>query len=263
MENVRYNPRISVELVPRSLSVLDAELDLLCEHFPFIDTVNIVDLSRLEVRSPDACTHAKTRVRSAIPHLRANSFNHHDINRLLQALDENTLHEVLVISGDVPSDMRSEVYRTSSLQLIRAIKGALPHVEVYAALDPYRQSMQHERDYALEKLEAGASALFTQPFFDLRLMEIYSELLPSATIYWGVTTVTSKKSYAYWESRNHAIFPQGFEPTLTWSRDFARKALDFAQKTRSNLYFMPIKTDTLAFLEGIISADTCAEAAPA
>jgi methylenetetrahydrofolate reductase (NADPH) len=65
------------------------------------------------------------------------------------------------------------------VQLVRAIKAALPHVEVYAALDPYRNPLVRERDYALEKLEAGASGLFTQPFFDLRLMGVYRDLLPT------------------------------------------------------------------------------------
>lgn len=149
--------------------------------------------------------------------------------------------------------MRYAVYPTSSVQLIRAIKAALPHVTVYAALDPYRQSFVRERDYALEKLEAGASGLFTQPFFDLRLMHVYRELLPGVTLYWGVTTVTTARSLGYWQTRNRAIFPADFAPTLAWSRDFAARALEFARQTRSNLYFMPIKSRLEDFLGGVLT----------
>jgi methylenetetrahydrofolate reductase (NADPH) len=253
----RHTPRISVELVPRSAQALDAELGTLNAHFPFIDTVNIPDLTRFSFRSHHACKRSQERVRRAIPHLRAVGTDLKDLNPLLTFLDEAELHEVLVVTGDLPADMSQPTYPTTSVQLIRAIKAALPHVTVYAALDPYRHSLVRERDYALEKLEAGASGLFTQPFFDTRLMGVYRDLLPDVTLYWGVTTVTSKRSLGYWQNRNHAVFPAHFEPTLTWSRNFAAEALAFAQETRTNLYFMPIKTELRAFLEGILTAETC------
>ncbi len=253
----QHIPRISIELVPRHAEALHEDLDVLGEHFPFIDTVNITDLTRFSLRSHQACKLAQTRIRRAIPHLRSVGTNLRDLNPLLHYLDEAELHEVLVVNGDLPADMSQPSYPTSSVQLIRAIKSALPHVEVYAALDPYRQSLLKERDYALEKLEAGASGLFTQPFFDTRLMQVYLELLPGVNIYWGATTITSKRSLGYWQNRNHAVFPADFEPTLTWSRTFALEALQFAQETRTNLYFMPIKTGLYDFLEGILTEDAC------
>ena len=243
--------------MPRDHEVLQEDLNALSEHFPFVDTVNIVDLTRFKFRSHEACKTAQTRIRRAIPHLRAVGTNLKNLNPLLSYLDENELHEVLVINGDLPADMSQPSYPTSSVQLIRAIKSALPHVEVYGALDPYRQSLLRERDYALEKLEAGASGLFTQPFFDTRLMQVYLELLPGVNIYWGATTITSKRSLGYWQNRNHAVFPADFEPTLTWSRTFAAEALQFAQETQTNLYFMPIKTGLYDFLEGILTEDVC------
>lgn len=255
-----HTPRISVELVPRNPEALDGELTVLGEHFPFIDTVNIPDLTRFSLRSHHACALSQRRVRRAIPHLRAVGTNLSDLKPLLNYLDEAELHEVLVVSGDLPADMSQPTYPTTSVQLVRAIKAALPHVTVYAALDPYRHSLMRERDYALEKLEAGADGLFTQPFFDTRLMRVYRELLPDATLYWGVTTITSQRSLQYWQNRNHAVFPAGFEPTLAWSRRFAREALSFAQETGTHLYFMPIKTDLRAFLEGILTPETCQSA---
>ncbi len=253
-----HTPRISIELVPRSAEALGLELSTLQTHFPFINTVNIPDLTRFALRSVDACKLSQGRVRRAIPHLRAVGTNLRALTPLLHYLDTTELHEVLVVAGDPPADMGAPIYPTTSVQLIRAIKSALPHVTVYAALDPYRQSLIRERDYAFEKLDAGASGLFTQPFFDTRLMQVYAELLRGVTLYWGVTTVTSKRSLGYWQTRNHAVFPEGFEPTLAWSRAFAQDALEFAQETGTNLYFMPIKEDVRTFLEGILTPETCA-----
>ena len=123
---------------------------------------------------------------------------------------------------------------------------------MYAALDPYRQSFVREIAYAKEKLEAGAVGLFSQPFFDLRLLSIYAELLEGADVYWGVTTVTTERSHSYWRSRNKAVFPAGFEPTLKWSRAFAKEAVQFAKSHDQSLYFMPIRTSAKDFLEGIL-----------
>lgn len=253
----RPTPRISVELVPRNAEALHAELDALRDHFPFIDTVNVPDLTRFSLRSHHACKLSQTRVRRAIPHLRAVGTDLKDLTPLLSFLDEAELHEVLVVTGDLPADMSRPTYPTTSVQLVRAIKAALPHVTVYAALDPYRHSLMRERDYAFEKLDAGASGLFTQPFFDTRLMQVYRELLPDVNLYWGVTTITSQRSLGYWQNRNHAVFPAHFEPTLAWSRRFAAQALAFAQETGTNLYFMPIKADLRAFLEGVLTLEAC------
>jgi methylenetetrahydrofolate reductase (NADPH) len=250
-----YTPRVSIELVARSYEALAAELETVRARFPFVETVNIPDLTRFALRSTHACEAAQRCIRRAIPHLRAVGTNLKDLTPLLTFLDEAELHEVLVVSGDLPADMRQPIYPTTSVQLVRAIKAALPHVAVYAALDPYRQSLVKERDYALEKLEAGASGLFTQPFFDLRLMQVYRELLPDVNLYWGVTTVTTQRSLGYWQNRNHAVFPADFEPTLAWSRGFAARALEFAKETRSNLYFMPIKSRLEDFLEGILTPE--------
>ena len=258
----RHTPRISIELVPRDAKTLARELGVLGEHFPFVDTVNIPDLTRFSFRSHEACAFSQQRVRRAIPHLRAVGTNLKDLNPLLTFLDDAELHEVLIVAGDAPADMSQPSYPTTSVQLVRAIKTALPHVTVYAALDPYRHSLMRERDYALEKLDAGAEGLFTQPFFDTRLMRVYLELLPDVTIYWGATTVTSKRSLGYWQNRNHAVFPAHFEPTLAWSREFAREALVFAQETGTNLYFMPIKADTRAYLEGILTPEVCRSGVP-
>jgi methylenetetrahydrofolate reductase (NADPH) len=71
-------------------------------------------------------------------------------------------------------------------------------------------------------------------------------------VFWGVTTVTGARAFGYWQTRNRAIFPQGFEPTLTHSRTLAREALQFARDRGANLYFMPIRAGVTEYLQGIL-----------
>lgn len=242
----------SVELVPSTLERLERELCELGTHFPNVDTVNIVDLKKFSTRSWQACEHAKRHHYNAIPHIRAVDV---DLNKPLAFAEDLAAHgvkDVLVVTGDVPADMSHAHYDSSAIQVIRKFRKELPKLNVYAALDPYRQSFVREIAYAKEKLEAGAVGLFSQPFFDLRLLNIYAELLAGADVYWGVTTVTSQRSHSYWRNRNKAVFPATFEPTLKWSRGFAKEAVQFARDHDQNLYFMPIRTSAKAFLEGIL-----------
>lgn len=248
--------RVSIELVPRNVEGLGRELEAILSKLPGTDLVNIPDLMRFELRSWEACAHAKGYVTHAIPHLRAIDI---DLKKPLQIapfLETHKIHEVLVVTGDAPADMSRTVYDSSATDVIRKVREELPGVKVYAALDPYRQSFTKERDYALQKLHAGANGFFTQPFFDLRLMGIYAELLPQIDIFWGVTSVTSERSLSYWKNRNRAVFPKGFEPSLEWSRAFAREALAFVRERDDNIYFMPIRTSAVAYLEGILAPTT-------
>ena len=241
-----------MELVPRTLDALTAELTAVREALPMVDTVNIPDLLRFDVRSWDACVTAKQHVKHAIPHLRAIDINLTKPLVMGKLLEKHNINEVIIVTGDAPADMSRSVYATNPLQVIKKMRAEHPGVKVYAALDPYRQGFVQERDYALQKLEAGASGLFTQPFFDLRLMEIYAELLPDVEIFWGLTTVTSARSLSYWQNRNKAVFPAAFELGLEWDRAFARQAIAFARERDANLYFMPIRTSAVTYLQGLL-----------
>jgi methylenetetrahydrofolate reductase (NADPH) len=243
--------RISIELVPRTLEDLRTQLEDV-RAFPRVDTVNIPDIVRFPIRSWHGCMSALEHVSTAIPHLRAIDV---DVARPLAAAPElgcGRIEEVLVVAGDAPADMSRPVYPTTSVELIRKLRRDHPDVRIHAAFDPYRQGFQAERAYAAQKLEAGATGLFTQPFFDVRLMEIVGELLDGIDVFWGVTTVTSKRSQQYWQSRNRAVFPAGFEPTLEWNRRLARDALAFTELHGGNIYFMPIRTRVSDYLDGVL-----------
>lgn len=243
--------RISIELVPRNKEALLADLEKVHLHLKSVNTINIPDLLRFDLRSMEACALVKNYYTNTIPHLRAIDYNLNQPLPFIANLQELAINEVVAVTGDIPTDASKKIYPTSVLSFIQKIKQELPNIKVYGALDPYRQSFIQEVAYAKQKLAAGATGLFTQPFFDRRLMEIYFELLEGTEIFWGVTTVTSKRSQRYWQTRNNAIFPADFETTLHWNQKFAQKALQFCRRIEGNIYFMPIRTDVL-YLKDII-----------
>ncbi|WP_054022938.1 methylenetetrahydrofolate reductase [Bacillus sp. FJAT-28004] len=245
--------RISLELVPRDEAQLRAELHLIKTQFPAINTINIPDLTRFELRSWEASCISKSQYESCIPHIRAMDFDCVEPLRFIDRLDKHQITEVLVVTGDAPKNSGKVVYPTTCIDLIAKIKKDHPHIKVYSAIDPYRGSMDKEYEYVQRKLEAGADGFFTQPFFDLSLMEQYSNRVKGSEIFWGVSPVVSDKSQKYWETRNHVVFPNDFQPTLDWNIAFAKQALAFTKQTNSSIYFMPIKVDLQAYFEGIFS----------
>ncbi len=244
--------RISIELVPRAIDTLVAECCTIQHHLPSVTTINVPDVLRFDLRSWQGWQCAKQFYQQTNPHLRAIDI---DLKRPLpmgQFLVDNAIGEVLVVTGDAPADMSRKVYPTTSLDLIKKLKQELPHLRVYAALDPYRNGFRDELEYVQHKLDAGADGLFTQPFFDLRLMQLYGELVHGLDVFWGVTPVITERSRSYWETRNRAVFPAQFRATLEWNREFAQAALACARELGGSIYFMPIKVDIVQYLHGIV-----------
>ena len=245
-------PEISIELVPRSVSSLRRELELVRDRFPAVNRINIPDILRFDLRSWDGCLIAGEYFPNTIPHLRAIDFDPDAPLKIAEKITCHGIEAVLVITGDPPQDMSHKIYRTSCLEMIRRLKRELPQLQVYAGMDPYRSGIKEEIDYLHAKRDAGADAFFTQPFFDLRLMEIYRGFLNDLNIFWGVSPVLTDNSRNYWENKNNAVFPPDFVPTMEWNRRFARTALQFADDNCNNIYFMPIRTDIAEYLRGII-----------
>ncbi len=244
--------KLSIELVPRDHEALQQEMQLVRDNFQTIDTINIPDLLKFPLRSWEACYQAKGLFTHTIPHLRAIDFDLSKPFPLVETFKQKGIDSVLIIAGDQPQDMSRRVFRTSSVELIRALKAQMPELKIYAGIDPYRSGIKTELDYVKRKLDAGADGFFTQPFFDLRLMEIYYDLLPGIDVFWGISPVLSVRSKDYWDNHNNAIFPPDFEPTLEWNRRFAKQALEFAEQTDSSLYFMPIRVDLVEYLGGLL-----------
>ncbi|MBO6177791.1 MAG: methylenetetrahydrofolate reductase [Selenomonadaceae bacterium] len=244
--------RISLELVPREEGEFRSQLASVAEYKDKIDVINVPDLLRLSIRSYEGAVIANENFPAVMPHIRAMDI---DLSKPLPISDylrEHNIKEVLVIEGDPPQDMMHEVFPTESTDVIRKFRSEMPEIKVYAGLDQYRGSMRHEYRRCERKLLAGAVGFFTQPFFDMRFLEMYSDMLSGFNVFWGVSPVLSERSMNYWERKNNVIFPRNFEPTLDWSIDFAKKVLDFAEKNEENLYLMPIKSNLLEYVKGVL-----------
>ncbi|MGD2084887.1 MAG: methylenetetrahydrofolate reductase [Candidatus Aminicenantes bacterium] len=242
--------RISLELVPRSEEKLITTLDHIKANFDEINVINIPDLLKFPIRSWEGCKIARSYYRNTIPHIRAIDFDLDADFPLTPFLEDNDIKEILVIKGDESQDMRS-VYPTTSVELIKKIKKEVNGITVYAAIDSYRSGINQEFEYIKQKIDAGADGFFTQPFFDLRLMEIYAEKLENHIIFWGVNPVISQRARQYWEFRNRVYFPVDFETNYHWNITLARRIIRFCKTQGFNIYLMPIKIDLKRFLEEI------------
>lgn len=245
--------RVVIELVPRDREALEKQWHEVAT-LARVDALNVPDIVRFGLRGYEAAVLLRAQAPlPVIPHIRAMDVDLRQPWAPLATLDAAGVHEVLVITGDPPDDMRHPVTGAGVLDVIRMIRRERPSWRVYAALDPYRAGFAAERDYLQRKLDAGAEAVFTQPFFDVRLMHVWRDLFPELPIYWGVTSVTSERAQRYWLTRNRAVFPAGFEPTLAWHQAFAREALAFAEATDTHVYFMPIRVGIGAWLGQLLA----------
>ena len=241
--------KISLELVPRSEQYICEQVAFVEQAIPQISEINFPDLLRFDIRAWEACRMISHSKLGRIAHVRAIDFDISKPFPLTNFFEENSIRKVLVIEGDKPQDMKHLVYPTSSVDLIRKMKRELSDITIYAAFDPYRNNIRYELEYLQQKIEAGATGFFSQPFFDLRLLEIYSEYLEGQDVYWGVSPVTGKQSKLYWETRNRAIFPKSFEPTLDWNVRFGKEVMNYCEKNSFNLYLMPINISLTNYLK--------------
>ena len=242
--------KYSIELVPRDFQQLENDIKTI-DSFPHFEFINIPDLKRFNIRSWESAQLVKKYNYTFIPHFRAIDFNVEKPEKIFKIIEENELEKVLIISGDPPQDMSYEVFPTSSISLCKIIKKDFPKIKIYGALDPYRSSIKDEMDYLDKKKDCGFDGFFSQPFFDLRLLEIFLENYEDDEIYWGISPVTSIRSKNYWETRNRASFPKEFTPSFEWNVNFAKKAIEYLDKKKHQLYFMPIKIDMEKYLKCI------------
>ena len=243
---------ISIELVPRNDESLKNDIKKIQAYLSNVSAINIPDLIRFKMRSWSACPVIKPYFSRVIPHLRAMDIDKSKPLPMVNTLKNSAVENVLIIGGDRPHDFSRRIFPSSTIDIIRKFKQELPDIHIYAGMDPYRGNFREELEYMERKLEVGACGFFTQPFFDIRLLEVFAELYRGVEVFWGVTPVLSKKSKGFWESKNNAIFPDEFKPTLDWNRKFAERALECVSKYDSNIYFMPIRLDVAKYLQNII-----------
>lgn len=241
-----------MELVPRNEDELREDLKITRDCVRGVDVINIPDLLRLDIRSWEGAAIAQEYFSAVMPHIRAIDVDLTKPLSMRPELRRSGITEVLVIEGDPPQDMNHKFYPTVTTDVIQKFHQEMPEVKVYAGIDQYRGSMRQELYRIQRKLQAGAVGFFTQPFFDMRLMEMYSDMLDGQNVYWGVSPVMSERSQSYWELKNNVVFPKDFKPTLDWSIEFSKRALEFVNKRGANLYLMPIKSNLKAYLQGVL-----------
>ncbi|WP_437379775.1 methylenetetrahydrofolate reductase [Inquilinus limosus] len=228
---------------------------------PQANAFNIPDLMRFPLRSWDACAITSAIIPSSIPHIRAIDIPPGEELPVAEAILTAGLTEVLIIRGDLPRDMSRSVHPNTSVEVIRRFKRHYPSLRVYAAFDPYRHGLRQELTGVGRKVDAGADGFFTQPMFDLRLLEICAEMLRGHCVFWGIAPVLTERSRSFWERANNVVFPDGFAPSLEWNRAFAATAIESIRELGANVYFMPIKVNLTSYLEGLV-ADGAGVAGP-
>jgi methylenetetrahydrofolate reductase (NADPH) len=248
---------VSLELVPRNREVLEAGARS-AARFAGIGYINVPDLTRFSIRSWEACVMlgGSAGDTAFIPHLRARDFPLEKPFPHGEFFREHGIKQALVIAGDPPPGAgnvhQGSIDRSAgTVPFIKKLKAEFPELEIYAAFDPYRTNIRYELDYLKEKEDAGASGFMSQPFFDLRLLEIYAEYLEGKRVFWGIAPVLTASNRFYWESRNRAVFPRQFRPDLDWNISYGRKVIDFCKGHGFHLYLMPIKVDLEGYLAGL------------
>jgi methylenetetrahydrofolate reductase (NADPH) len=245
---------VSLEVVPRSREALIAGAVTAAE-FKRISIINVPDLSRFSLRSWEACDILDADTPGGMrymPHLRAIDFDPDRPFPHIGYFRSRGITRVLAVAGDPPQEGTRRVYPAETVSFIRKLKSEMPELRVYAAFDPYRSNIRYELDYVRAKEDAGADGFMSQPFFDLRLLEIYAEYLEGKTVFWGLSPVLSESNRNYWESRNRAVLPKSFRPDLYWNVEFGRRVLAFCEARGFHLYLMPIKADFKAYLAGVL-----------
>jgi methylenetetrahydrofolate reductase (NADPH) len=244
---------VSLEAVPRSTEAL-AQTAGAVKRYSSISIINVPDLLRFSLRSWEACARLAETLpdKTFIPHIRAIDFDMGKPFPLVDLFRSKRISKILVIAGDPPRNVVDHnIYPTKTVPFIRKLKKEMPELQIYAAFDPYRSNIRYEFDYLKEKEEAGAVGFMSQPFFDLRLLEIYAEYLEGKEVFWGISPILSLASRNYWEERNRAVFPKSFEPVMEWNVSFGKQVTGFCKERGFNLYLMPIKVDVPAYLEGL------------
>ena len=238
--------KISFEIVPRSEQAFDDQYSFASALGDSISMINVPDIQRFDIRSWETGKKIDRSKHQFIPHFRATDFAL-DSGEIFQIIEENELEHVLLVSGDPPEGIKRAYHNTSVLDLIRVVKQRFPDITIHAGFDSHRNGIQDECVYVQRKVDAGASSFFSQPFYDLRMVEIYAEHMQGIEIFIGLSPITSLASMNYWEVKNKVKFPATFEPSYDWNIDFSKKVIKMAQDVGFNIYFMPIKINLQDF----------------
>ncbi len=232
-----------VELVP-AVNSFHTHLESI-ENLP-IDGINIPDIQnpkRPMYEIKHAIKIAHRNFFSVIPHIRA--CNHANLRSLEKIWDENLPEKILIVSGD-----GSLITPKNTLELIESIKEKYEHITIYTALDQYRNPDEKaEIRTLMDKITAGSSGFWTQPFFDIETTLEWQDRIrntengESIEIYSGFTPVETESSKKYWENTNRVRFSENFSLSKTQQIEISRSVQEFLRSYSKNnhIYLMPIR----------------------
>lgn len=241
---------ISFEIVPRSLEAFEQQYAFVESLDHGVNIINIPDIQRFETRSWELVTRIDRSKYRFIPHIRAIDFKIGS-GELYRIIEDYQLDNLLIVTGDPPEGLKRAYYNTDVVDLIRAVRQRFPQINLYAGFDPHRQGLQDECDYTQRKADAGVTGFFSQPFYDQRLVEIYTEHMEGLEIYIGISPITTLASKHYWEVKNRVKFPKSFRADYEWNVEFANKVIASGEANGWNVYFMPIRIDLNKYFSGI------------
>lgn len=239
--------RVSVELVPRSVEALLADVQTVRDVLPSVTMLNIPDLLRFDLRSYDAASLVVEKTPfEVIPHIRAMDIAP---GAPLPGADRPELTSILVVAGDpLPAGSERTAYPNTSAEIIERYSREAPHLKVYAVFDPYRHAPYRELEDIARKRDAGACGFFTQPLFDLAMLECCMDWLRDDAVFWGISPVLGDRARRYWERVNHVVFPRDFDSSQDGNIAFARRMLGTVQDKGDDAYLMPLKIDLASYL---------------
>jgi methylenetetrahydrofolate reductase (NADPH) len=241
--------KFSFEIVPRTNQAFEEQYKFASSLGESINMINVPDIQRFDIRSWETGKKIDRNKHQFTPHFRAHDFSLKS-GEIFQIIEENQLDHVLLVSGDPPEGIKRKVYSTSVIDLIRVVKQRFPDITVHAGFDPHRSGLQDECDYIQRKADAGASSFFSQPFYDIRLIEIYAEHLQDIAdieTYIGLSPITTLSSMNYWEVKNKVKFPKKFSADYDWNVNFSNQTIAMAKDVGFNIYFMPIRINLEQF----------------
>ncbi|KKN19922.1 hypothetical protein LCGC14_0940760 [marine sediment metagenome] len=120
----------------------------------------------------DIQRHAQTTHVDAAPHLSCVGSTAEKLRALLNAYQENNIHRIVALRGDLPSGMRDPGdfrYANELVEFIRKETGDYFTIEVaaYPEVHPQAQSAEVDLENFKRKVDAGANSAITQYFYNI------------------------------------------------------------------------------------------------
>lgn len=246
---------ILLELVPKNQDDLVSEAEYALSKFP-INGINVPDILRFSLRSTDAIKPLLINNQLAVPHIRSIDRSIEDTLILIKGLIELGLKKVLIVTGDPPEENRNACFDVSPIDIIKNCKQHFPSLEVFAAVDPYRNNFETEIAYAKKKLNVGAAGLFSQPFFDIDLAKTYLDTFKDTHFFLGISPVVTENSKRYWETRNNVQFPETFQLDLEYNCKLTKELINLSKSYKQHNYLMPIRVPLADYLKGVFERNT-------